>query len=1626
MGDAGRCATTSPRYRSPWRFLRPFLSLVAALALTLLWASAAEAAPGQHVLVSSFGSGILTNPQGIAVDNSSGVSSGDVYVASPGSTPPVIDKFGPAGNLLGTIGAANLADCAGAHDFTNPGGVAVDSVTGNVYVTDPSADEVTAFNPTGACLFQIAVGSEPFGVAVDPSHGSEGTLYVGSNEGLPIQSFNAATGTLISNHLVEAANQVDTLAVNPAGDIFRDRFGVQEYEPNGDCLNNCEDVLESSGSGALAIDPANGNVFVSEIVYGGAAHPQIGEYAPDARTPEVIFGSGEIKANVGVSGLAVNAASGRIYAADNSDGLVDVFGPPVTTPGVATEPPVNLARTSATLSGHVDPETSHGGGEIVGCHFEYVDQAEFEAHESEFDYHEYPGVSTIACSETHFSEPKAVTANLNGLTPQATYHYRLDATDECEPSRKCTTYGAVETFRGLPAVAGVTADPAQLVAPRSATLVGSFDGNSEDTHYYFEWGTEEGNFTQKMPLPPADAGSPAGPGPSEVSLDLTELAPGKLYYYRFVASNSFGTTISNEEHLSTPPAPPAVKASVEKVHSESAVLDAQVNPEGGATKYYFEYGLQDCASGPCEATAVEELEAGIRNVAVVAHIEDLTPGTTYHYRVVATNSTKTTDGPDQTFTTFPYVSKLNEGCTNSPARQQTGAALLLDCRAYELVSARNTGGYNISSDLSAGQSASFGGYPEAETPSDKRASARVLYSVENGAIPGTDHPTNRGSDPYVATRGENGWTTEYVGIPANNSFSAAPFSSTPSGANAGLETFAFGAPGGCSPCFEGGYTGIPVRYEGKLVQGMAGSLNPGPSAKPAGLITEDLSANGEHFIFGSTSQFEPEGNKNGEISIYDRNLASGETHVVSFTPAAEDPPGQPLPCHMNCSSDGIAELGISADGSHILLGELIKESEGAKLYHLYMNVGDSIRTIDLTPGASEGVRFDGMTSDGKKVFFSSTEHLTGEDEQHSGADIYMWEEGHPLTLVSTGTEGDASACDPAANTEHKHWNTTGSEENCGDLAIGGGGGVASGDGTLYFLSPSLLDGSEEPADGTKNAPNLYVVRPGQSAQFVATLESTLTGPLLSKHPLQRSFGSFASPEFAAADPSNGDVYVADTATNTISKFDSAGNLETNWRDNGKLSVGGIIGIATDPANGDLYVGEGGEIKEFTPTGTVIRNFPNGTYGYAHGIAVDAAGNVYVYDSFYHYIEKLSSTGESLRSFSNINATGIAVDPSNGDLYLDDEGNSIVRYSFNGSGELIGTKTITSEIANAKGLAVDAAHDIYIDEGSQVLELNSSGEEVSVQLGTGLLHGSAAVAAGSAGEVYVANPSHSNLVEFGPPQGSPNPKTDNPAVVDALSEPESRRSADFQLTPSGQFAAFTSTLPLTGAENARFPEVYRYDAAAKKLDCASCNPSDAEATGGASLAADGSSLTEAGQVFFNSEEALALPDSDNLTDVYEWEPAGTGTCSSNNPNYSKGSGNCVGLISSGTSPFNSKLLGVSMNGTDAYFFTRDSLAPQDENGELVKVYDAREEGGFFVTPEPPPCHSSDECHGAGSSPPPPPDFHPNPGTGGNEVEIKSNKCAAGLVKKSGKCVKKPKHHRSTKNHRRAHHGRGGKK
>ena len=142
---------------------------------------------------------------------------------------------------------------------------------------------------------------------------------------------------------------------------------------------------------------------------------------------------------------------------------------------------------------------------------------------------------------------------------------------------------------------------------------------------------------------------------------------------------------------------------------------------------------------------------------------------------------------------------------------------------------------------------------------------------------------------------------------------------------------------------------------------------------------------------------------------------------------------------------------------------------------------------------------------------------------------------------------------------------------------------------------------------------------------------------------------------------------------------------------------------------------------------------------------------------------------------------------------------------------------------------------------------------------------------------------------------------------------------------------------------------------------------------------GSGLSDDGRVFFNTGEQLVLRDTNENLDAYEWSPQRTGTGACEDP------AGCQQLISSGTSIFDSGMLGVTADGTDAFFFTREKLVEDDFNGEAMKIYDAREGGGFFKLPEEPPCAAADECRGAATQAAPPPQIGTFKGTGGQAEE-----------------------------------------
>ena len=311
---------------------------------------------------------------------------------------------------------------------------------------------------------------------------------------------------------------------------------------------------------------------------------------------------------------------------------------------------------------------------------------------------------------------------------------------------------------------------------------------------------------------------------------------------------------------------------------------------------------------------------------------------------------------------------------------------------------------------------------------------------------------------------------------------------------------------------------------------------------------------------------------------------------------------------------------------------------------------------------------------------------------------------------------------------------------------------------------------------------------------------------------------------------------------------------------------------------------------------------------------------------------------------------------------------------------------------AYGVSVDPADDhVYVDRGDVVLEYDENGEPYGTPIGPDPERVSSSVGvAANHGAVVVTSRGTTDVAYFGSHVFPPDPKLDNPLVVHSLEDSEVRNSGDFQVNRSGEDAVFTSTLPLTEYENVDRREVLRYDAGSNKIDCASCNPTGEPAVGDGTLAPNGRSLTDDGRVFFNSTEGLVDRDLNEVKDAYEWTPA-----------------QGVELISTGTEPLPSSLLGVSSDGIDAYFFTRGTLVPEDENGSRVKIYDARSFGGFAYVPKRIPCKASDECHGPGTEAAPPPACGPSPAPR-----------SAISTKAKPKC----KRHNGKKCHRR--HGKGG--
>jgi hypothetical protein len=116
-----------------------------------------------------------------------------------------------------------------------------------------------------------------------------------------------------------------------------------------------------------------------------------------------------------------------------------------------------------------------------------------------------------------------------------------------------------------------------------------------------------------------------------------------------------------------PVAPTAATAAPTAVSFTSATLAGSVTPGSSAAAYHFDYGTT-VAYG--RSTPPGSAPASTSATAVTAPVTGLTPGTTYHFRLVATSAAGSSTGPDLTLRT-PVVAPQRLITSAGPSRDRS-------------------------------------------------------------------------------------------------------------------------------------------------------------------------------------------------------------------------------------------------------------------------------------------------------------------------------------------------------------------------------------------------------------------------------------------------------------------------------------------------------------------------------------------------------------------------------------------------------------------------------------------------------------------------------------------------------------------------------------------------------------------------------------------------------------------------------------------------------------------------------------------------------------------------------------------------------------------------------------------
>jgi hypothetical protein len=688
------------------------------------------------------------------------------------------------------------------------------------------------------------------------------------------------------------------------------------------------------------------------------------------------------------TGVAVSGFNGDVLVTD-SNRVVDVFEPTVLGEyhfvRQLTATPTGPAEEEAAFQQVVSVAVDGANGDV------YVAEAGAEVID-EFDAQgNYLGRLT-GTSDGPFK-------SLKSLAVDSASHdvYVGDFDSEAQTA-------AIDAFGPELVIPDVRTLAPSNLTPHTAQLNGTIDPDGAGAaSCQFLWG-ETNAFGHVANCPMV----PNGEEPVPVSAALTGLAPDTTYFYRLQSGNENATNLGEpfQDQSFTTPGPGIRAQWASDVSATSATLNAQVDPHGAATEYFFEYGpsTKYGLTVPQPAAAVGSGEEHVEQ-----HVQGLMPNTVYHFRAVVVSELEVEGvlqrvevaGPDQTFVT-----------------QGPGSGLALpDGRRWELVSPPDKHGALLEpiSEVGVIQSATSGG--TVSYPATLPTEAQVQGNGEGVQVLSTRASAGWSSQdvslPHASVAGTSvGFGHEYRAFSADLSLAMVE----PLGEFTSLAPEVFPPDTERTPYIRHDATcaSEPARCYEPLLTSAPGYADVQEATKFGGQLQihgpvnfVGATPNLAHAVISSTVALTatPTGE---ESQLYEWSAGrppSQQLQLLSVLPEGAGPP--PRAAHLG-SQDQNVRHAISDDGSRVIWSEV----EG----HLYMreNASEPQSPLDgqgrctvpadactvqldtAQPGAPAGgaahPQFQIASRDGSRVFFSDSQPLTKDASTLPGkADLYECE-----------------------------------------------------------------------------------------------------------------------------------------------------------------------------------------------------------------------------------------------------------------------------------------------------------------------------------------------------------------------------------------------------------------------------------------------------------------------------------------------------------------------------------------------------------------------------------------------------------------------------------------------------------